>query len=179
MAEKVVIDIGCGSKKTPGAIGVDCARLPGVDVVADLEKEKLPFKDNSVDEAHAYGFLEHVVNFVPLMEEIWRVLKPGGQMHIMVPHFTDAGAFRDITHRRFFAYDSFTVFNPNQKEGAVYWYSKARFKTVKRKLIFSKNGILFYNRLLEPLFNKIPHVWENTPLRSFPAQEFHITIEKI
>jgi uncharacterized protein YcsI (UPF0317 family) len=37
-----ILDIGCGREKYPDAIGIDKTNLPGVDVVIDFEKKKLP-----------------------------------------------------------------------------------------------------------------------------------------
>ncbi|MCZ7577680.1 MAG: hypothetical protein M5U18_11795 [Dehalococcoidia bacterium] len=35
-SHRVVIDLGCGFRKKPGAIGFDIARIPGVDVICDV-----------------------------------------------------------------------------------------------------------------------------------------------
>lgn len=40
----IIIDIGCGARKQPGTVGIDCRAFPGVDVVCDFERG-LPFKD--------------------------------------------------------------------------------------------------------------------------------------
>ena len=73
--DPVLIELGCGDRKKAGRIGVDAIDLPGVDVVADLEKGLAFLPDNSVDQIHCRSLLEHIDNFENLIAEIVRVLK--------------------------------------------------------------------------------------------------------
>src|SRR4051794_17075979 len=93
-SSRTVLDIGCGPNKVPGAVGVDCLALPGVDVVHDLDSYPYPFAADSVDEIHAYHVLEHVPDVMATMEELWRISKPGATVHIRVPHFTGILAWK-------------------------------------------------------------------------------------
>jgi hypothetical protein len=44
------LDLGCGTKKLEGYLGVDKVKLEGVDLVLDLDSTKpWPWKDGSVD----------------------------------------------------------------------------------------------------------------------------------
>lgn len=105
-----VLDIGCGGhKQAMEAIGVDKFPYPLVEVVADLE-QGLPFAADSVDHIFAVHILEHVVNLVPLMNEIHRVLRPDGVLHAMVPYWQHEVAVADPTHVRFFVAQSFKAF---------------------------------------------------------------------
>src|SRR6056300_1485609 len=45
----------------------------------------LPLCDESVDAAIASEILEHIPNYLAVLEELWRVLKPGGRLFISVP----------------------------------------------------------------------------------------------
>jgi len=60
--EKIIIELGCGPRKKEGRIGIDAVDLPGVDIVADLEKGFPFLPDNSVDQIHCRSFLEHIKN---------------------------------------------------------------------------------------------------------------------
>ena len=59
MTEKI-FDLGCGSRKAPGSIGVDIHRWPGVDVVADLNQVPWDLEDSAFDTILCTHFIEHV-----------------------------------------------------------------------------------------------------------------------
>lgn len=128
----VIINLGCGKTRIPGSIGVDCVPIPGcVDVVHDLNVTPYPFAENYAEEVHFYHVLEHLDNPVGKLEEIHRILKPGGVLHMRVPHFSSNGAFTDITHKRPFSYYSFDVF----EESAYHaYYSSKRFKILGKEI---------------------------------------------
>jgi SAM-dependent methyltransferase len=126
------LDVGCGlldeSRRhryqryglDPEAyLGVDHARVPGVDVVADLDAP-LPFRGESVDEIVAVHFLEHVLSLEATMREFHRILRPGAALRAWVPHCFSAIAFGDTTHRRFFAFDSLKQFDRRHPTGYYY-----------------------------------------------------------
>ena len=98
MSEVLKLNLGCGRTIIPGWINVDYRPGPGVDVVADLENP-LPWSDNTVDEVLASHVLEHLVRWEYTVEEVHRILKPGGRFTIHVPygpdHFT--GHIRTFT----------------------------------------------------------------------------------
>lgn len=55
------------------------------DFKIDLEREKLPFEDNSINAVLAFNLLEHIFNYQFLIKEIFRVLKPEGVLLGSVP----------------------------------------------------------------------------------------------
>lgn len=128
----VIVNLGCGPTRIPGSIGVDCVALSGsVDVVHDLNLIPYPFIDNFADEVHFYHVLEHLDNPVQKIEEIHRILKPGGILYMRVPHFSSNAAFTDITHKRPFSYFSFDIFT----EGSYHsYYSSATFKILSKRI---------------------------------------------
>ena len=80
------LDLGGGFQELEGFTNVDLYENPAVDIVHDIET-KLPFEDNSVDEIRLHHSLEHcAMQSLPGMALDWyRVLKPGGQLRIVVP----------------------------------------------------------------------------------------------
>lgn len=98
------IDLGCGPHPLDGYIGID--KNPSADVVLDLENAILPYDDGTVDMIHASHIFEHIKNLIPLVNECWRILKPGGTINISTPHVPHLEAFGDPTHVRFFTTDS-------------------------------------------------------------------------
>jgi SAM-dependent methyltransferase len=130
---RLIVDIGCGNKKVAEAVGVDAIALPGVDIVHDLDRYPYPFAADSVDEIHVSHVLEHLHDVVATMEELWRICKPGATVHIRVPHYTGALAWKDPTHRRSFTSESFRYFGENSYS----YYSRARFQVVSTRLRYS------------------------------------------
>jgi SAM-dependent methyltransferase len=154
----IILDVGCSTidrkykSENPKdiVIGLDKFHVSGADVIADLEKP-LPFKDNSFDMVVANQVLEHTVNFFFVMEEIHRIIKPKGILKVWVPHFSSHLAYTNPDHKRFFAAYTFYHFEPENKEN---YYSKARFKVKKIKLILVHGGIFkFLNYIFNPIIN--------------------------
>jgi SAM-dependent methyltransferase len=79
------VDLGCGSRKQQGFIGIDRFPMPGVDIVADMNK-RLPLDDHSVDYLVASHSLEHVDDLIFTMQEIYRVCKHRALVCIVAPY---------------------------------------------------------------------------------------------
>ncbi len=107
--ELIRVDLGCGASKPEGFIGVDRYARSGVDVVADLS-QRFPFSDSSVDVVRAYDVVEHLVDRLHTMNEIWRVCKPNATVDIFVPSTDGRGAFQDPTHVSFWNLNSFRYY---------------------------------------------------------------------
>ena len=97
---KARLDIGCGGNKQDGFIGIDKRALPGVDIVHDLEVFPWPIPLNSCSIAIASHVVEHIKPWLMLdfMNEVWRILEPGGQFCISVPYAGSHGFWQDPTH---------------------------------------------------------------------------------
>jgi len=68
------LNLGCGKDIRKGYINLDLKKLPGVDIVHNINK-KFPFKTNSFDEIYASHILEHVDDLIFTMEELhWKFL---------------------------------------------------------------------------------------------------------
>jgi predicted SAM-dependent methyltransferase len=104
------LDLGCGKRKRPGCIGIDISRDSDADFIYDIE-QGLPFPDETFQTIYAMQTLEHIHNLIHLMNECWRVLKPGGRMEISVPHKDSDEAYWDPTHVRFFTEATFNYFS--------------------------------------------------------------------
>jgi SAM-dependent methyltransferase len=109
------LNLGCGDHIEEGYINIDIAA--DCDLKLDLEKAKLPFENESVDEIYAGQIMEHINNFIPLMNECHRVLKSGSGIHgtgkliIEVPCYPAPECFSDPTHVRVFTQKSFDYFD--------------------------------------------------------------------
>lgn len=138
---RIVVDIGCGSNKREGAIGLDIARVEGVDVLGDVT-HGLPFGDSTVDAVHAAHLLEHMDDLPAVMSEIWRICKPGARVYITVPHASSSFmTWRDPTHRRGVTLSTLRYFNRSTFEGNLFrYYSNANFKQVFARLRFASRN---------------------------------------
>jgi SAM-dependent methyltransferase len=133
-----VVDLGCGSRKFAGSIGVDIVAVPGVDIVADMSRG-LPFRDSSLDGVYAYHVLEHFDNFLEIMGEIWRVCRDGARVRVKVPHASSPFMiWKDPTHRRGLSIATFAYFDDTYFDGAAFsYYSPARFRIERARLNFT------------------------------------------
>lgn len=115
MTEKELkVDICCGPNKAPGFVGVDFVKLPGVDIVHDLNKE-FPFEDSTVDYLRAHDAIEHLPDRIKTMNEIFRVCKHGATVDIKVPSTDGRGAFQDPTHVSYWNINSFYYYSSDFK----------------------------------------------------------------
>jgi len=110
------LNIGSGRLRFPGFTNLDCTQIIDgngkemVDLIIDLEKEKLPYEDNSVEKIKVDNVLEHVSNLKGLLNECHRVFQPGGILSGIVPVAGSEVAFGDPTHVRFFNKRTFDYF---------------------------------------------------------------------
>jgi SAM-dependent methyltransferase len=170
-----ILDLGCGNRKIPGAIGIDKNPRSQADIIHDLDTFPYPFENDFFDEIYGIDVLEHVLDVIRTMEEIHRIGKPGGRVMLSVPHFTSIQAYGDPTHRHFFTSQSLDYFCGGFPE--YEFYSQARFKKIKVRLNFWKihrwNGISF-------LANRFPLHYEKLFGFIFPAMnlQFELKIVK-
>ncbi|MFC7550345.1 methyltransferase domain-containing protein [Plantactinospora sp. GCM10030261] len=118
--DPVVLDLGCGgAKQWPDNLGFDLRAAHGVDCVADLS-DSLPVRADSVDVIFTVHILEHLIDFLPLVDECHRVLRPGGTLHVMSPWWGHVNAVADPTHVRLL--DVQTIKGICGRSGAPRWY---------------------------------------------------------
>ncbi|MGD0552334.1 MAG: methyltransferase domain-containing protein [Sedimentisphaerales bacterium] len=182
----VILDIGCGRHKRLGAIGIDKADLPGVDIVADIEEGLGFLPDSFADEIYTFSFLEHVQNFENLMCEIVRVLKKDGKAVVRVPHFSNPYYYSDPTHKRFFGLYSFYYFVENQhqmRRKVPDYYFPVKIRILSQKIIFDSPFLFgkIIKRLLQILFNLgtfIQEFYEENLCYMLPCSALEITFTK-
>jgi SAM-dependent methyltransferase len=118
----VHLDLGCGKRpRNP----YHRARLCGVDIravgdgagadfefrAANVTLDPIPYPDAQFGSVSAFDFVEHVPRILPtpdgrgtcfpfirLMNEVWRVLAPGGRFYALTPAYPHPEAFQDPTH---------------------------------------------------------------------------------
>lgn len=113
---KSILDVGCakgflvkaflelGIKDVRGidvskyAIGQVSAEVRKKLQVVDVEKERIPFPDASFELIAALDLIEHLVNPKKALQEIYRVLKPGGKVCVTTPSPRSPNATLDPSH---------------------------------------------------------------------------------
>jgi SAM-dependent methyltransferase len=173
-----ILDIGCGMRKKPGAIGLDCNPATQADVIHSLEVFPYPFPDSEFDLVYADNSLEHLDNVIGALEEIHRITKGGATVKIIVPYFRAHWAYNDPTHKRFFSSETMYHFDPAHPYSKLYPYSKAKFaverivfnETIKRGPVYS---------IIKAIANRWPHRYESHLSHLFPLDELTFYLRTI
>ncbi len=174
---KQTLDIGCGRNKLPGSIGVDYLLLPGVDCVADLNVS-LPFKNEQLDAVYSSSVLEHISNLPKLIEEIHRILKPGGLMIAHVPYFRSSWAAIDPTHVHQFTLNSMNYFVDGTYENHGYRFSDICFSSIEYFIDYNRSPGIF-RFIFSYLARRWPHKYENSFLSFlYPFQSICYVLKK-
>lgn len=106
------INIGAGDQKLSGFVTIDYDKNCNPDYVLDIEKDRLPFEDNTVEEVIVHHVMEHLgEGFFHFLQELYRVCKHGAQIDILVPHHRHDYFLNDPTHRRPITVDGLWLFS--------------------------------------------------------------------
>jgi SAM-dependent methyltransferase len=153
------LDVGCGINKLQGSIGIDHNPSSRADVLADLDHFPYPFRDSSFDALQAVHVIEHLSDVIRAVEEFHRLVRGGGEVLIVTPHYTDFSSFCDPTHR--WHLNSFSLRYFGQDHGGFGYYSAARFDetSVRVKLLALWRWLGF--ELLVNAFPRFRRFWEH------------------
>lgn len=146
-----VLDIGCGNKpyekmfagKITGYVGCDIVQSNEMKVDVICEATNIPLEDQSFDTVFSTQTIEHVADHQQLLQEAWRLLKPGG--HIIV-----SGPLYWPLHEEPYDFFRFT------KHGFNYILEKSGFEV----LAINPNGgawAAFGLSLMHAMNNKLPN----------------------
>lgn len=111
--KSVRLDLGCGPhKQAPDWIGIDTRKLPGVDIVHDLEEFPWPLPDQCARAVVMSHFWEHVSpkKTLQFMEELHRVCAHEALLFISGPYAAEFRFVQDPTHC-----------NPTNQATFCYW----------------------------------------------------------
>lgn len=187
--DTIIIELGCGAnKRHSNAIGIDALDYPSVDIVGDIYEvlAKLPF--GSVDQVFAYHFIEHVESISRLLAELARVVKVGGEIEFVAPHFSNPYFYSDPTHRSFFGLYTFSYFSivaPLRRKVPTY-QERLWFRLDHVDLIFKSSPPFFFRhafkKLLGSIFNScgyMKELYEENLCYLFPCYEVRYRLCRI
>lgn len=162
------LHLACGHDYNEDYINVDLYAPPDAKCDVRFDVQKLPYPDNSVDEIKAFHIIEHFHFFEvkDLLNEWYRVLKPGGRLYLETPDFLETcrsfvegspvmpiEEWRVLLYGHFFAHPWVPgqthkfLFTENQLRTNLTW---AGFKTINRlppasKYVMNETVHLFLN----------------------------------
>lgn len=99
------------------------------------------------------GFYDNMPRFMRFMDEMWRIMKPGGEFLINCPYAESHGMHQDPTHVNFINETTFEYFDPLGPRTGGYLYRIYKPKPWKIKegsLVFHSTGniqVVFIKRL--------------------------------
>ena len=166
------LDIGCGTSKTPVAIGIDCSPLSDADVICDLATFPWPFEDDTFDRVICSHILEHLGDLIGTMQEIHRITKPGGVIEIESPYFTSRNAWTDPTHVHHFTLRSFDYFVEDTPFG--FRYTEPLFRIAERRVTF---GSSVFDLIAKLLYRMSPDRYEKRFAFIFPGRNIVVRLE--
>jgi len=155
------LNLGCGNDIKKDYLNVDFEKIPGIDLVYDLNKLPHPFKDNQFEEINMSNILEHLDNPFEIMKEIHRISKAGAKITIRAPHFSSNNVWGDLQHKRGFNTDSFK--NANMRN---------LFRIKKQEITFSH-----FRFFMRPIAKINPSFYEKHLAYIFPAVDLIIELE--
>lgn len=171
-AERIrILDVGCGSNKTPGAVGIDCRAFSGVDLVHDVELVPWPIESGQFDVIVLRHIVEHVSDIGQLLKEVHRVGKPGAEVRIETPHFSSVDSWRDPSHRYHLSLHSFRFFT-----AAGYLHDGAAFEVESATLTFRKSIV---SRVGALLFRLSPRHYEQNLAYVIPALDIQVVLRVV
>ena len=165
-----MLDVGCGSSKWPGALGIDLSADTDADVVADLNEHPWPLEDAAFDQILCQDVLEHVREPLQFMTELHRVARPGARIHLRTPHYSSVLAYGDPTHEHYFSVLAIRTF-----EHAFFsHYLAVRFRVVHVTLDFW-DPLRWIG--VAALANRFQSVYEMLFAFRFPAMNIRAELE--
>jgi SAM-dependent methyltransferase len=107
------LHLGCGDDKQEGFIGMDNNDHQCVDIVHHIESFPYPIDDESCHVILAAQVAEHIDPrlTIDFFNELWRIMRPGGQLILSVPYAGSIMYWDDPTHCNGFIETTFSYFD--------------------------------------------------------------------
>lgn len=111
LISELKLDLACGQNRVEGYFGIDVAPGDTVDAVVDLEQYPWPIESESAEDIVCNHYVEHVTDLMQFMNELYRILKPGGKVKFVAPYYTSIRCWQDPTHKHAISEATFLYYN--------------------------------------------------------------------
>ena len=172
------LNVGSGTDRRKNWVNLDYNSEYHPDVIWDLTQLPLPFKDNEFDEVIMIHVLEHFHDPLLIVNELWRIGKPGCKITIKIPHWSCHFSKGDLTHHHQFSSRDFSHYNLDP----IYYNKSARFKVTTRLNCINARGRWWarcINAIMNPILNASFSLTENVLCRIFPIYEIINELEVV
>lgn len=188
--KRMCLNVGSGTDYKPSTdteawVNVDPNPATEPTIVCRAEDLDQHFEENSFDEVHLIHVWEHCEDLMKPMEQIWRVLKPGGKLICVTPYFTAQSAFSDPTHKHFitpvtYGFLSYPVYEENARLNTrmSQLFPQCDFDIKKRAIVPAKNDTVFRDEAfaMRHYFDTIEEMQVEMeavkPIRSFDLKKY-------
>lgn len=155
----VKINLGAGNDIKTGWLNHDQVTSDDVDFVFDLNDMPYPLDSDNFDVAYASHVLEHIGDILSCVQEIHRLVKPGGLLIIRTPHYASNCCYGDLSHRHATGYQTFKHLADTDY---CRFYGLNKWSSVEFcKLYFAKKWYYPWNYIMQPLASLKPIYYEN------------------
>ena len=178
-----ILDVGCGSNKFEGAIGLDNNPKTAADVIHDLGAIPYPFPDSEFDLIVTRHVAEHVPDLMAFVSELHRITRNGGRIRLVTPHYTNPDWATDPTHRNHINSYTFNTFMADRQ--VFNFYTDVRLRPVKTYVsllgLWKALGVEFVVNLDQKNYKLrfLRKFWEHYLSYIFRGKELHFEFEVV
>lgn len=130
----LLLDIGAGMRRIEGWYAIDDLPYPGLDLVHDFNTTPWPLADGCAVRAMAHFTLCRIPRagyaFLRFMNEVHRLLQPGGQFLIVAPYGINQAFLQEPTFCNPVIESTFYAFDPQHPSGLWQRYQPAPWRIV-------------------------------------------------
>lgn len=167
------LNLGCGTDRKEGWVNLDYNPDYHPDVVHDFDVLPYPFENEQFERIYCSHVLEHVKDLFGTLDELLRILKKGGVIHVRVPHFSNGNGYNDLTHRRFFGWYTFR----QMVDG--YYNRPFAFRIARQRFNFLAERHVAANWMVSWVFNMLPkQLYERFLCWIFPVGEIELELRR-
>lgn len=155
------LNLACGQVRIAGYFGIDIVQTAAADALMDLEIFPWNIESESAEEILCNHYIEHTPDLIKFMDEVYRILKPGGFIKIIAPYYTSVRCWQDPTHKRAISEETFKYFDKS-------WRELTHLTHYPIKSDFEIHTTLIDNPELPlPIWDKLPEKTKNSYRRRY------------